>query len=271
MRLRSVRVARLLAVALLAASCQGQPLGRCGGKSCPPPAVPQVKTVLTVDGETYRNFRVVHRLSGLRTHDMAVTVTVEPGAHITHYRFGEAGSSYGTGPYGEIGIRHLTTDAGAVASGTTLHVRWRPHLTGLRGLLLVYTVVPPAGSHEQGGEIMSSVGDFQVYDGTELRVIADCTHAMAKPTSLLVACGDGSLRLSQMRYDSWSRVAAYGHGVVIANDFKPDRARGHDRSYRVDFRLSHVREFADGPHFTTLRVTYLSGSPHGSPVETFPV
>lgn len=229
--------------------------------------MPRVQTVLTVDGETYRNFRVTHRLSGLRTHDMALTVTVEPGATLTHAWFGEAGSGYGTEPGGQVGIRHLTPDAGAVASGATLRLRWRPHLTGRRGLILVYTVMPPAGSQERGGEIMSSVGDFQVYDGTRLRVIADCTHATAKPMSLLVACGEGSLRLTAMRYVSWSRAAAYGHAVVIANDVKPDR----DHTYRVDFRLSDVREFTDGPRFTVLRLTYLSGGPSGTPVATFPI
>lgn len=253
MRLRSVRIAGLLVATLLAASCQGTPRAGCGDHSCPFTG-PYLTASSTLNGKRV-TFVPVTRVDLHGTYDVVTTVRLVGASSTGSYRIGESDGNAPRGP--------LIASGTGLRDGQVLHLRWHPRLTGTRSLTLQVRL--------GRGEEVASVASFQVYGGTVLRVVANCTHAVSKPTSFLIACGDGALRLTEMRYDSWSRVAAYGHALAIANDFTPDRARGHDHSYPVAFRFSHVREFADGPRFTTLRVSYLSGSPRGVPVETYPV
>ena len=253
MRLRSVRVARLLVAAVLAASCHGTPSSRCGTRSCPFSG-PYLTASSTLHGHAV-TFLPVTRVDVHGTYDIVTTIHLFGAASTGAYRIGESDGNEPRGP--------LLASGTGLRDGQVLQLRWHPRLTGSRALALAVQL-------GRGGEV-ATVACFQVYGGLVLRVVADCSHPVAKPTSFLVACGDGSLRLTGMTYTSWSRVAAYGHGVAVANDFTPNRARGHDHRYRVGFRFSHVREFADGPRFTVLRLTYVSASPRGTPVETFPV
>ena len=250
MRLRSVRIAGVLVAALLAASCQGHDARGCGTRSCPFSG-PYLTATSTLNGHRVTFTRVdVHG-----TYDVVTTIHLMGATSSGSYRIGEGDANAPRGP--------LLASGSSLHDGEVLHLRWHPRLTGSRSLTLQVEI-------GRGGEVVS-LADFQVYGGTVLRVVADCTHPVPKPTSFLIACGDGALRLVDMTYDSWSRVAAYGHGVAIANDFTPDRARGHDHSYPVAFRFSHVREFGDGPRFTVLRLTYLAGRPRGSRVETIAI
>jgi hypothetical protein len=252
-RLRSVRIANVLVAALLAASCHGHATTGCGTRSCPF-AGPYLNASSTLGGKRV-TFVPVTRVDLHRTYDVVTTIQLMGASSTGSYRIGESDGNEPRGP--------LIASGTSLHDGEVLHLRWHPRLTGTRSLTLQVEI-------GRGVEVVS-VATFQVYGGTVLRVVADCSHAVSKPTSFLIACGDGALRLTDMRYDSWSRVAAYGHGVAIANDVTPNRALGHDHSYPVAFRFSHVREFADGPRFTTLRVTYLASSPRGVPVDTFPV
>ncbi len=54
-----------------------------------------------------------------------------------------------------------------------------------------------------------------------------------KPASVLLACGDGSFRVTKLAWTGWGQVFAAGRGTGSVNDCKPNCATGHFHSYPV--------------------------------------
>ena len=57
-----------------------------------------------------------------------------------------------------------------------------------------------------------------------VRVLSDCEHPTVRPTEILIACGDGSYWLTDIRYTAWDDTSARGSATAMANDFTPNRA-----------------------------------------------
>jgi hypothetical protein len=104
-----------------------------------------------------------------------------------------------------------------------------------------------------------------------VRVYADCEHPAVRPKEILVACGDGSYLLTNVRYSDWGELSAHGDATAIANDFTPDRATGKDHSYAVSFSLDKPLRTADGLLFSRVTVRYQGLNPYGKAVEAFPL
>jgi len=102
-------------------------------------------------------------------------------------------------------------------------------------------------------------------------VYSDCEHPAVRPKEILVACGDGSYALTNIRYTGWSETAAEGSATALANDFTPNRATGKDHAYQVTFTLDKPIRTSDGLLFSHVSVHYREATPYGKPTETFPL
>jgi len=97
---------------------------------------------------------------------------------------------------------------------------------------------------------------------TRTRVPRDCVHEAFKPRKIVIACGDGNLFLSGMRWSSWSSTVARGSGTANANDCTPNCAAGHFHTYPARVKLSRPGTCPHhGRQFMTLTITY----PHAAP------
>jgi hypothetical protein len=68
---------------------------------------------------------------------------------------------------------------------------------------------------------------------TAVQRIGGCAPDRARPTRVILACGDAALGLTRMRWTSWGGSAARGHGFVSINDCEPYCAAGTFHQYRV--------------------------------------
>jgi hypothetical protein len=60
----------------------------------------------------------------------------------------------------------------------------------------------------------------------------------ARPTEILVACGDASSSLASLVWSTWSSDGAKATGTAWVNDCTPDCADGHFHSYPATVILS---------------------------------
>jgi hypothetical protein len=97
------------------------------------------------------------------------------------------------------------------------------------------------------------------------RVLVDCEQAAYKPVRVVIACGDGGLVLTGLRWSSWGEQRAAATGVAQVNLCVPDCARGTTGQYPVrvvfDARQQQVLSRAV--------LTYPAARPDGQRVETF--
>src|SRR5436309_3136119 len=62
--------------------------------------------------------------------------------------------------------------------------------------------------------------------------------AHVRPSTIIVACGDGNLVLAHMRWTRWGGRTASGHGTALYNTCSPDCAHGHFAHTAVEATLS---------------------------------
>jgi hypothetical protein len=64
-----------------------------------------------------------------------------------------------------------------------------------------------------------------------------CEPPAYKPSSLLIACGDGNARVTGLHWSSWTATSAVGTGIWQQNDCKPYCAKGRFHDFPVQLRL----------------------------------
>jgi hypothetical protein len=85
-----------------------------------------------------------------------------------------------------------------------------------------------------------------------------------RPTSILVACGDGNFFLTGIKWSNWSTTSAAAVATGHQNDCKPFCAGGHFSLYRVAVGLSRPRTCRNGrSEFTRFTYRFLSRKPPG--------
>jgi hypothetical protein len=72
-----------------------------------------------------------------------------------------------------------------------------------------------------------------------------CDTYTFRPVRILVACGDGNVRMVHLRWPEWTAARALGVGTWRQNDCKPDCADGTFRDYPV--RLALAEPMGTGP------------------------
>jgi hypothetical protein len=98
-------------------------------------------------------------------------------------------------------------------------------------------------------------------------VTRDCIHEAYKPHRILIACADAGLYVTGMKWSTWKRKIAVGHGTGHINDCTPNCAMGHFHKAAVRVRLSsaHFCHDVDVTQFRRLRLTWVHGPPTSSP------
>jgi hypothetical protein len=89
-------------------------------------------------------------------------------------------------------------------------------------------------------------------------VTHNCTGMKIKPRRILFACGDGNFFVTKLRWHSWHKRRATGHGKFHANDCDPDCADGqfHTRKGRLKLRGRMYCEDKDKYSYARARITY---------------
>jgi hypothetical protein len=82
-----------------------------------------------------------------------------------------------------------------------------------------------------------------------------CNNAVYRPQRIIIACGDGNLFVTGMRWRGWNRRVVRGWGTGHGNDCIPYCATGHFHTFPIRIRL-------DGPRYcaTSNRYQYRRAS-----------
>ena len=94
-------------------------------------------------------------------------------------------------------------------------------------------------------------------------LVKDCAGLAdtVMPASLILACGDGSIRAVIKRWRTWYLNTAAGTGRVEVNTCQPNCASGRRVAYPAAFTLSAPATVGGRLYFTKLRIHFLTRSP----------
>jgi hypothetical protein len=95
------------------------------------------------------------------------------------------------------------------------------------------------------------------------RAIGPHPIPLVRPTSMVVACGDGNFYFTKITWSSWNATGAAGSAIAHQNDCKPYCAAGHFHSYRVRLTLSQPRACKRRTVFDRVAWRFLGTKPAG--------
>jgi len=90
-----------------------------------------------------------------------------------------------------------------------------------------------------------------------------CSGHSYKPTSVVLACADGNLSASKLKYSSYGTREASATGTIRMNTCTPNCAAGKFKSQSGSVRFSAVVRCKDGRSYFT-RAQYKSGKRSGT-------
>jgi hypothetical protein len=111
--------------------------------------------------------------------------------------------------------------------------------------------------------------------------VIDCGKSLStlevRPTSLLLACGDGTAGLQKVTWSHWgtavtaadSMGTATGTGEFWLNDCTPSCAKGHDLTYPVRVTLSVVYVASGADYFGQLSLQWQGSRPPAGTKTTY--
>jgi hypothetical protein len=89
-------------------------------------------------------------------------------------------------------------------------------------------------------------------------------RAEFKPSTIIVACGDGNFFVKKIDWSAWKSRSATGSGTGRLNTCSPTCARGNFKSYPVRVVLSSPHSCPHGlREFSMLDYTYTGHHPRG--------
>lgn len=102
--------------------------------------------------------------------------------------------------------------------------------------------------------------------GHHTKVVGDCVHARYKPTSIILACGDGNYALTNISYTKWTAKVAKGTDRTFQNGCNPDCADGSPIYRHDNFTLDRPKTKHGMTVFTRARVYH-----HGKLETSYPL
>ncbi len=101
--------------------------------------------------------------------------------------------------------------------------------------------------------------------GASHTLIPDCGDGAAyKPKSVIIACGDGAFRIAKLKWSSWGKSSAAGHGTAKVNTCTPNCAQGKFKSYPVTLTADKPGACPSGKRaFKRLTYTFTGKKPSG--------
>jgi hypothetical protein len=82
-----------------------------------------------------------------------------------------------------------------------------------------------------------------------------------RPKGISLACGDGTIAVVDLTWNSWTATTATGQGMFWENRCVPDCADGKAAEYPAVVTLSAVETSAKGPWFSQLTVAWQANRP----------
>ena len=96
------------------------------------------------------------------------------------------------------------------------------------------------------------------------RVVGNCTKSQVRPPSIIIACGDGNILLTHLKWSSFGGTTAHGSGDYSANDCHPNCAAGKFHAYSVKVALSKAMPCKDrSDDYQLANLTFTGGRPAG--------
>jgi hypothetical protein len=96
-------------------------------------------------------------------------------------------------------------------------------------------------------------------------VLADCNQAnptaAVRPSTIMLACGDGNAFLAHLSWLSWTATGATGAGLYTHNTCTPSCAAGTFVSVTARVQLSYPIETRAGKEFASISYTFANPSP----------
>jgi hypothetical protein len=92
-----------------------------------------------------------------------------------------------------------------------------------------------------------------------------CLQETYKPKQITVSCVDGTVKVANLKWTSWSSTQAQASGVYRVNKCNPDCAAGNTKSFPVKITLSRPKTCPGRKHKAFGRVSYAFGAKHPRP------
>jgi len=92
------------------------------------------------------------------------------------------------------------------------------------------------------------------------RVVGNCTRSQVRPANIIVACADGNIALTRLRWSTFGGTVARASGQFSYNDCNPNCAAGHFHSVPATVVLSKPRRCPDGHRDYRLADTQFTSS-----------
>jgi hypothetical protein len=95
--------------------------------------------------------------------------------------------------------------------------------------------------------------------------VMDCRGAVpaVRPSELILACGDGAIRATDLHWTSWNATGARGSGNIGVADCTPSCAIGSRTEYPADLELSAPTADAGTTLLTQLLIRFSTAGPNG--------
>ncbi|MCQ4083808.1 hypothetical protein NGB36_25245 [Streptomyces sp. RB6PN25] len=96
-------------------------------------------------------------------------------------------------------------------------------------------------------------------------IVLDCfANPQVRPSTYLIACGDGNNGLVSLHWSQWGPSSAVARGLDMVNDCQPYCAAGKFHSYPVTVRLDRVQPWPGHPKqrdYTEMHLSYTADTP----------
>jgi hypothetical protein len=132
-----------------------------------------------------------------------------------------------------------------------VHVKSR----AVPAVVLALTMVVSIGWFANGAGAVGSTAKPALVD-------SKCTEpGQAKPSEIILACGDGNSVAQSLHWQKWGHTSAAGTGILRQNDCTPYCAEGTFHDYPAHFGLSDAVNAGGRQYFTMVKVTFTGKVP----------
>ncbi|MEY2591016.1 MAG: hypothetical protein QOJ67_3000 [Acidimicrobiaceae bacterium] len=93
--------------------------------------------------------------------------------------------------------------------------------------------------------------------------VLDCQGATpaVQPSELILACGDGSIRATELHWTAWSASGAQGSGTLVITNCSPNCAIGSRQQFPADFELMSPKAVVGTTFLTELQIRFRGVGP----------